>query len=366
MSRKPASPVRPPPRGREATQRIDIGEIARRAGVARSTVSYALSGKRPISPEKRDRILRLVEELGYRPNASARALAEGKSRMVGLVIPPPSHRLLDSQLAFIAVLSELASSEDLDLVLSPSSGDHDRSFRRMLSGSRVDGVLVMEVRMRDERIAALEQSGVPYVLIGRPADPGGLFWADIDYGGLVERCVQHLADLGHRNVALLNRSAELLASGYGPAHRAAAAFEAAIARHGLRGHLLCCPDDAAGGEGCMKQLLAARPQITAAITINESALSGVSRALDRARVRVPRDFSLLGVVGERWAEDFHPRLTAAVTSPAELARGAFEMLLQRMADPATAPRHLLQSPSITLGATTGRVPTPAGSRSPRG
>ena len=363
--RRARSAAQPPGAGRR-TKRFNIAEIARRAGVARSTVSYALSGKRAISPEKREQILRLVEQLGYRPNASAKALAEGKSRTVGLVIPPPSHRLLESQLAFVAALSELASAVDLDLLLSPAAGDSDGSFRRMLSGQRVDGVLVMEVRMRDERIAALDQSGIPYVLIGRPADPGALFWADTDYGGLVERCVHHLAELGHRSVALLNRPAEMLASGYGPALRAAEAFEVACARKALRARAFCCGDDAAAGEAWVKEMLAARPGITAAITINESALHGVARALDRARVRVPRDFSIIGVVGERSAEDFHPPMTAAVISPVELARGAFEMLLDRMADPRAAPRHLLQSPAITPGATTGRVPLPARSRTRRG
>ena len=106
----------------------------------------------------------------------------------------------------------------------------------------------------------------------------------------------------------------------------------------------------------MKQILETRPRITAAVTINESALQGVSRALDRARVRLPRDFSLIGVVGERWAEDFHPRMTAAVVSPAELVRSAFEMLLDRIENPGSEARHVLQSPSITLGATTGRAP----------
>ena len=356
----PTKPTRP------AKPRINIREIARRAGVARSTVSYALSGNRSISREKRAHILRVVEELGYKPNASARALAEGRSRTVGLVIPPPSRRLLETQLAFVAELSELVSAADLDLLLSPSTGDHDRSFQRMLSGRRVDGLLMMEVRLQDERIAAVERSGIPYVLMGRPAHPAGLFWADIDYDGLVGRCVDHLAELGHLDIALLNRPAEMLASGYGVAQRAADGFAAAVARRGVRGHAFCCPDDAAGGEARIQEILAARPRITAAITINDSALAGVSRALERAHVRLPQDFSLVGVVGERWAEDFHPALTAAVTSPAGLARGAFEMLLQRMADPGAAPRHLLQSPSITLGATTGRVPTPAGSRSPRG
>jgi DNA-binding LacI/PurR family transcriptional regulator len=327
-------------------------------GVARSTVSYALSGNRSISQERRAQILRVVEELGYRPNASARALAEGRSRTIGLLLPPPSHRLLDSQLAFVAVLSELASDAGLDLLLSPSGGEHPRSLRRMLSGRRVDGVLVMEVRMRDERIDALERSGIPYVLIGRPADPAGLFWADFDYGGSVERCVDHLAELGHRRIALLNRPAEMLAAGYGVARRAAESFEAAAARRGLRARAFCCPDSAAGGEDRMREILAARPGFTAAVTINDGALAGVSRALDRARVRVPRDFSLIGVVGERWAEDFHPRLTGAVISPGEVVRQAFSLLQQRMAHPRQEPRHFLYVPPITLGATTGRAPGP--------
>ncbi len=365
MPRKRApSPASAP--GAAHGRRPGIGEIARRVGVARSTVSYALSGNRSISPEKRAQILRVVEELGYRPNASARALAEGRTRTIGLVIPPPSHRLLDSQLAFVAVLSELVSAADLDLLLSPSTGEHDRSFRRMLSGRRVDGILVMEVRMRDERVDALERSNIPYVLIGRPAHPAGLFWADFDYGGLVERCVDHLADLGHRRIALLNRPAEMLAAGYGVARRAAESFEAAAGRRGLRAHAACCADAAAAGEACMNELLAARPRITAAVTINDGALAGVSRALERARLRIPQDFSLIGVVGERWAEDFHPPLTGAVISPAELVRPAFELLLQRMERPRSEPRHYLCSPPITLGETTGRPPPAAEDRPSRG
>lgn len=68
---------------------MNIGEIARRAGVSRSTVSYTLSGKRAVSPQTRKRIQDVIDELGYRPNATARALAEGRSRTIGLVIPRP-------------------------------------------------------------------------------------------------------------------------------------------------------------------------------------------------------------------------------------------------------------------------------------
>ncbi|GHK01627.1 hypothetical protein SY2F82_34240 [Streptomyces sp. Y2F8-2] len=67
---------------------MNIGEIARRAGVSRSTVSYALSGKRPVSDDTRRRIQQVIDEPGYRPNAGARALANGRTSTIGLVFPP--------------------------------------------------------------------------------------------------------------------------------------------------------------------------------------------------------------------------------------------------------------------------------------
>ncbi len=221
---------------------------------------------------------------------------------MGLVIPPPSHRLLDPQLAFVAVLSELASSVDLDLLLSPSSGDHDRSFQRMLSGKRVDGVLMMEVRMRDERIDALERSGIPYVLIGRPSESAracsgrtsttAAWWSAASITWRSSATARSRSSTGPRSC-----------SPPGTARRTGrwTAFEAAAARRGLRAHAFCCSDDAAGGEAVTREILSARPRITAAVTINEGALSGRRPgARSGPGSGVPRDFSLIGVVGERW------------------------------------------------------------------
>jgi DNA-binding LacI/PurR family transcriptional regulator len=249
---------------------MNIGEIARRAGVSRSTVSYVLSGKRAVSEGTRQRIQAVIDELGYRPNASARALREGRTHTLGLVIPPASQRLTDMQLGFVASVVEAAARVDLDVLLSPSGGDHDRSFERIVSGRRVDGVILMEIRLEDDRVSRLQQTGLPFVTIGRTADPHDTAWVDVDYAGLIARCVEHLADLGHRHVALVNRSAELVAAGYGPGHRALAGFTAAVADRGLTGVEVCCGDDAAAGEACVEQLLAAHPELTAIATVNEA------------------------------------------------------------------------------------------------
>ena len=335
---------------------MNIGEIARRAGVSRSTVSYALSGRRPVGPETKQRIQAVIDEIGYRPNAAARALKEGRTRTLGLVIPPASQRLTDMQLGFVASVVEAAAHADLDVLLSPSGGDHDRSFERVVSGRRVDGVILMEIRLEDARVARLQQAGLPFVTIGHTANPHGTCWVDVDYATLIARCVHHLADLGHRDIALINRSAELVAAGYGPAHRALEGFAEAVAQRGLTSTALTCGDDAPAGETCIERLREDHPEITAAVTVNEAALPGIQRGLERAGVSVPRDFSIAGVAARHWAEDFRPQLTAADVPTLEMGTSAVDLLLERIAAPDAPVRHLLLTPPISLRASTGPVP----------
>ncbi|MFB9249638.1 LacI family DNA-binding transcriptional regulator [Sphaerisporangium melleum] len=331
---------------------VNIGEIARRAGVSRSTVSYALSGKRTVSEVTRRRILQVIDEVGYRPNASARALAEGRTRTIGLVIPPAGRRLTPVQLGFVASIVAAAGRHELDVLLSPSGGDHDRSFERLISGRRVDGVILTEVRLRDARAARLRRSGVPFVSIGHTAGAEAGCWVDLDYEGLIARCVHHLADLGHRAVALVNRPQEFLDSGYGPASRALSGFTAAAAERSIEATAVCCPDEATAGETCVEDLLSIRPEITAIVTVNEVALPGMERALRRLGRAVPERFSVTGVVGRHWAEEFHPPLTAADVPVTEMADRAVALLVERIATPAAPDRHVLLTPPISLRAST--------------
>ncbi|GAA0538334.1 LacI family DNA-binding transcriptional regulator [Paractinoplanes ferrugineus] len=335
---------------------MDIGEIARRAGVSRSTVSYALSGRRPVRAETKQRIQAVIDEIGYRPNAAARALKEGRTRTLGLVIPPASLRLTDMQLGFVASVVEAAAHADLDVLLSPSGGDHDRSFERMISGRRVDGVVLMEIRLEDERVTRLDRAGLPFVTIGHTAHPRGTSWIDVDYATLVARCVHHLADLGHRRIALINRSPELVAAGYGPAHRAQAGFAEAVRRRGLTGVELACQDDPAAGEECFEQLRERHPDVTAITTVNEAALPGIQRGIERAGVDVPGAMSIAGVAARHWAEGFRPQLTAADVPTLEMGARAVELLLERIATPGAPARHLLLTPPISLRDSTGPAP----------
>ncbi len=207
--------------------------------------------------------------------------------------------------------------------------------------------------MADNRVTRLQRTGTPFVTIGRTARPRGTCWVDIDSAGLVQRCVDHLADLGHRDIALINRSAELFASGYGPARRAHQGFDKALVRRDVTGIEFHCGDNAGAGERCVEEILLAHPEITAIVTINEAALPGMRRALDRAGLESPDRFSVTGIVARHWAEQFHPRLTAVDLPAEEMGATAVRFLVERIADPAADAVHALLTPPISLRGSTG-------------
>ncbi|AEM84163.1 LacI family DNA-binding transcriptional regulator [Streptomyces violaceusniger] len=336
---------------------MNIGEIAKRAGVSRSTVSYALSRKRTVSDETRAKIQRVIDELGYRPNASARALANGRTNAIALVFPPAGDHYTGMQLDFIGSVVEAAATFDYDVLLSPSGVDSDRSFQRLLGERRVDGAILMEIRLQDDRVDHLFTENFPAVCIGRTARPEADWWVGLDHTALAAACVQHLADLGHRKVAFVNRPERLLRAGYESAHRGLDGFTKAAAERGLSVRTYNCGDDASSGQACVERILHDDPATTALVTLNEAALGGLYRGLAHAGRHVPRDFSVTGVAAARWAETVTPQLTAADVPASQMGRLAVELLVERLDRPDGPPRHHLLAPSISLRASTGPVGT---------
>lgn len=331
---------------------MNISEVARYCGVSRSTVSYALSGKRAISEETRKRVLAAVDELGYRP-AAQRGHGKTRTGVVGLVVPPATEHLTAMQLEFVSAVMGATARADLDVLLSPASSDTDSSFERIVTGNHLDGVILTEIRLNDSRVERLRHSRLPFVTIGRTARPGPWPWVDLDVKTLVSRCVDHLADLGHRHIALVNRSSRLLLAGYAPAHRARDGFTEASARRGTQGVECSCADDETAGELCTQWILDTYPQVTAIVTINETALPGIRRALERAGLDIPGRFSITGLVARQWSERVLPGLTAFDVPADEMAAAAVRFLRERIAKPGTAPAHELLAPVLSPGESTG-------------
>ncbi|WP_243709283.1 LacI family DNA-binding transcriptional regulator [Micromonospora sp. 15K316] len=304
-------------------------DVARLARVSVSTVSYVLTGARPISQATRDKVLAAMATLDYQPNAMARGLASRRSRIVGLLMPMDERGLGATETAFVTGAAAAASAAGYHLILSPV-GDLD-DLRRLASQRMLDGAVLMEVQVEDERVGALQEAGVPLVLIGRTGDTTGLSYVDIDFDQTVREAVAHLVDLGHRRIVYVNHSAAAITAGYGPAVRTRDAFVAAMSGHGLEPVMIPAEDSAAGGRAALTAALAQAPDLTAVLVMNENAIFGILGGLTDRGLAVPRDVSVVSMVtSTQVAELATPALTAMTSPGSALGRIAVEALLRHV------------------------------------
>jgi len=331
-----------------------MAQIAERAGAALSTVSYVLSGKRPVSEETRRRVLAAIEELNYRPHGPARALASGASHTIALFLPSANWDLVPVQQTFVAGATQATSARGYGLLLSTAPTDPG-TIVELIRDHRADGVILMETLADDARVAQLRSAGLPFSLIGRTADTSGLSYVDLDFGAAVRVGLQYLAELGHRCVALFNFPDEQMAAGYTSALIAQDAFTKVCAETGVRGIHLSCPHPPHEAHEVSAQLLASEPDCTAAITTGGQ-FSGLLAALREADLRVPDDFSVLSVIASQYAEMLTPALTSVEWPAFEAGRLAAEMLIERLRDGDAPPHQLLIGGDLTVRESTGPPP----------
>ncbi len=174
-----------------------IAEVAKRAGVARSTVSKALNGTRPVHPATRERILAAVEELGYRPNATAQNLRARRTRTVALSIPLdiPGRSLGQGPFApFLECIADCLNERDYKLLCLVSRSPEADELVRLAREGHADGLLLLQIRLHDARLSALQAEGLPFVAMGRCGDQSDLVWVDTDLEGAAELAVRHLLE----------------------------------------------------------------------------------------------------------------------------------------------------------------------------
>ena len=306
-------------------------EVAKRAGVALSTVSYALNGTRPISDETRQRILRAMDELGYQPHAMARGLASKRTRIIALLFPASGRGLGATALEIVTGAAGAARAMGYHLVVWSTEAHGVDELRSLLSQGLVDGVVVMRVRLRDDRIDLLRTMDVPFSMIGRTASTADVNFADIDYDQTTREAVDYLVGLGHRKIAFLNHSRESFEAGYGPSVRAAAGFESAVRSAGLEPIMWLCDDAPQAGRQALDELLVLHPDLTALVAMNELAIVGVMHAIRERGWRVPDDLSIMSLVSAvQTAEMTMPPLTAMTPPYDELGRLGVDVLIERL------------------------------------
>lgn len=201
-------------RGRGATvaKTPTSADVAREAGVSQSTVSYVMSGKRPISPETRRRVQDAIDRLTYEPHAGARALAGHRTSTIAVVVPVNPESGAQRLMMFVEEILLAARRRDHDVLLV-TADEGPAGLRRVAGRSLCDAVVVMEVGTRDDRVDVARGLPLPVVFIGIPDDAAGLDCLDFDFEAAGRLLVAELAGLGHRTVDVLGWRPAVAAQG---------------------------------------------------------------------------------------------------------------------------------------------------------
>ncbi len=208
-----------------------ISEVAEAAGVSISTVSYALSGKRPVSPETRRRIEQAVSDLGYSPNAGARMLAGSRTHIFALTEPLRRDTHAPTHMSFVLATAVAARRSDYDVLLLTDE-QASAGMARVAASGLVDAILVLDVAADDERVELARAIDTPSIFIGVPDDHEGLVCVDLDFDAATVLAVDRVADAGHRAIGLIGQPQVAYEKSNFPP-RVRRAFERRAAERGL-------------------------------------------------------------------------------------------------------------------------------------
>ncbi|WP_263118410.1 LacI family DNA-binding transcriptional regulator [Cellulomonas fimi] len=306
-----------------------IGDVARVAGVSRSTASYALSGKRAISEDVRRRVEEAVASLDYTPNAGARALATNQTMVIGLLAQFLPDEFAPAMLQYMLGVSDTARELGYDILLA-TDADGTRSLRRMTDSRMVDGVVLLNVADQDERLPILRAARQPGALVGLPEDCSGVDVFDLDFEETGRLMVDRLYRLGHRELVLVSQPEHVVERGGAYVWRLQnAAHEAAKARGITLTSVHAASSQPAVGRE-LSALLDAHPSATGLLINNEAAAAALPSVLHERGLSAPRDLSVIGRYSDEFARTFSLPFSSVESAPDRLGRMAVRQLVRRI------------------------------------
>lgn len=305
---------------------ITIKDVATRAGVSTKTVSRVINGERHVRPQVRDAVLRVVDDLDYRPNAFARSLSSSRSYLLGLFIDDPTTGYAaDIQLGALTRCRE----RSYHLVVEPldrTAPDRADILTKIVRDLRLDGAILAPPLCDDVVLLdVLDAANLPYVRISPHGEPqrSGLVFMDDE--AAAREMTEHLIALGHTEIGFIEGD---------PGHSVSAerkrGFMAAMAAAGLRvdaAHVLVGDFNIRSGLALGDQLLAAPNRPTAVFASNDEMALGVLITAIRLGLAVPADVSIVGFDDAPLARAAWPRLTTVRQPKAQMAAAAVDLLV---------------------------------------
>ena len=332
---------------------VTLKDIAREVGYSVTTVSRALAGYDDVAESTRQLVVKAAAEMGYHPDATARRLRSRRADTIGFIIPTHGPRFSDPFFSeLLAGIGNKAAEYEFDLLVSTCApgADELKVYKRMVLERRVDGLLVVRTRHRDQRIAYLVDQGFPFVAFGRSDLDADFPHLDVDGEAGMRQLVQHLIERGHRRIAYISAPPDLMfASHRLEGYRQALVDggipfdEALIAVGGLT---------KASGYEIGREFLAWDACPTAIIACNDLMALGVASAAQGLGLSVGCSVAVAGFDDVPLAEHAHPALTTVRQPIYEIGQRICEMLIYLLEDELKE-RHVLLQPQLVVRESSG-------------
>jgi LacI family transcriptional regulator, galactose operon repressor len=316
-----------------SAKRATSQDVARLAGVSRTTVSVVLNNVQGIniSPATRQRVIEAARSLGYVPDAAAQALVSGRVRIIGLILARYSYHISSDAfiLQILEGLFDTIHSNDLRLIVDIVNPEHqEQAYLQLVRAKRIDGILLSGPLVDDRALKALEEINFPTVIVGQIAKTT-LCYVDVDNCAAAYKAVTHLVRLGHTRIACITNAPPSYTAavdrlrGYQQAladHQIA--FEPTLVRYG--------DFTIESGYREMASLIEKQWPFSAVFVASDTLALGANAAIQERGYKVPADISLIGFDDLPMARFMEPALTTVHLPIKRLASEACELLIKLM------------------------------------
>ena len=308
--------------------KLTILDVARLAGVSRSTVSRVMNGRDDVRTDVRAKVLRVIDETGFRPSATARSLVSQRTGVLGLVIPWRVSQLLEDTY-FVGLIRGVsrasnAAGTTLSFFLFDTEEEERELYRRVVAPRLVDGLMLVALCKDDRLLDEVANSGLPIVSLGRVMHRDDVSWVDVDNFDGSRRAVQHLVGLGHSRIAAIA----------GPQHMVSGIDRYNGFIEGMRearldpGLVEFADWSGDGGYAAMLKLLPHQP--TAVYVASDTMAMGALRAVTDSGLSVPEDLAVVGFDGLPASEKTSPPLTTLRQPIPQIGEALIKILLDQI------------------------------------
>jgi DNA-binding LacI/PurR family transcriptional regulator len=327
--------------------KITIKDIAHKAGVSITSVSFAFNNPERLSEATVQRILEAAEELGYIPDPIARSMNTRRTGTLGILVPQPIFEIARNPFLaeFLEGVGEVCDTAGLSLMIVPPL---EGSMRRAIVNAAVDGFLTLGLELFKATMVVLHQRGIPFVMVD--SDPvEGIPVVNVDDEGGARAAMNYVLQCGHRDIAILGIRSDK-AGHYqeytGTLKRRVNGYLAALADYDLTVddlhiRLVECPSTLKGGQQAFHQVWKDSPRPTALVAMSDIIAIGAIDAARRSHVQIPRDLSIVGFDDIPMASLITPRLTTVAQPLRRKGKLAAQILVKRLENDPSVPHHML-------------------------